>query len=57
MINFGIILNFTQLTCGFATFKNISKNLDNTTNYALNLNNFNHTRCKIIITEELLLFN
>ncbi|CAD8157650.1 unnamed protein product [Paramecium octaurelia] len=37
-------VNFTQLTRGFATFKNITKNSDNTTNYVLNLNNFNHTK-------------
>ncbi|CAD8075777.1 unnamed protein product [Paramecium primaurelia] len=37
-------VNFTQLSRGFATFKNITKNSDNTTNYVLNLNNFNHTK-------------
>ncbi|CAK66138.1 unnamed protein product (macronuclear) [Paramecium tetraurelia] len=36
--------NFTQLARGFATFKNITKNQDNTTNLVLNLNNFNHTK-------------
>lgn len=36
--------NFTQLARGFATFKNITKDSDNTTNYVLNLNNFNHTK-------------
>ncbi|CAK82689.1 unnamed protein product (macronuclear) [Paramecium tetraurelia] len=37
-------VNFTSLARGFVTFKNITKNSDNSTNYVLNLNNFNHTK-------------
>lgn len=35
--------NFTLIARGFATFKNITRNSDNVTNFILNLNNFNQS--------------
>ncbi|CAD8125809.1 unnamed protein product [Paramecium sonneborni] len=36
--------NFTAIARGFTTFKNITKNQDNISNYILNLNNFNQSK-------------
>lgn len=37
-------VNFTTITRGFTTFKNITKNSDNVTNYIYNLNNYNQSK-------------
>ncbi|CAD8209105.1 unnamed protein product [Paramecium pentaurelia] len=43
--------NFTLIARGFTTFKNITKNSDNISNFILNLNNFNQSKEARVIQE------